>query len=118
MGEAACAQHDASATAMSDAQASLKQSKVDVKTAEQGVSNFFSEIQNAANYLDKKKAALEDFQQGAHADFAYLKDPPPPVVEEPAVEAVAEAVVEAVAEAVAVEAVAPTELPTVIEQTQ
>jgi len=112
--EAACAQHDASATAMSDAQASLKQSKVDVKTAEQGVSNFFSEIQNAANDLDKKKAALEDFQQGAHADFAYLKDPPPPVVEEPAIEAVPEAV----PEAVAVEAVAPTELPTVIEQTQ
>jgi len=62
----------------------------------------------------KKKAALEDFQQGAHADFAYLKDPPPPVVEEPAIEAVPEAV----PEAVAVEAVAPTELPTVIEQTQ
>jgi len=99
--DAACAQHDASATAVSEGEAALKQSKADVKTAEKGVSNFLSEIHAAANDLDRKKSALEDFQQGPLADFAYLKDPPIPV-EEPVVEAVAE----------------PTELPTVIEQAE
>jgi len=100
--EAACAQHDASATTVSEADAALKQSKIDVKAAEKGVSNFLSEIHTAANDLDKKKTALSDFQNGPLADFAYLRDPPPPVVEEPVVEAVAE----------------HTELPTVIEQAE
>lgn len=97
--EAACAQHEASATAVSEADAALKQSKIDVKNAEKGVSNFLSEMKDAANDLDKKKSALQDFQEGPLANFAYLKDPPVPV-EEPVVEAVAE----------------PTELPTVVEQ--
>lgn len=99
--DAASAQHDASATAVSEAEAALKQSKIDVKNAEKAVSSFLSEIHAAANDLDKRKSALEEFQQGALADFAYLKDPPIPV-EEPVVEAVAE----------------PTELPTLIEQAQ
>jgi len=100
--ETMCTQHEASATAVSEAEAALRQSKVDVKTAEKGVSNFFSEIQTAANDLDDKKSALADFQQGALADFAYLKDPPVAVVEEPSVDPVVEAA----------------ELPTVIEQAE
>jgi len=101
--EAACAQHEASATAVTEADAALKQSKVDVKAAEKGVSNFLSEMKDAGNDLDKKKAALQNFQEGPLANFAYLKDPPVPI-EEPVVEAVAEP--------------APTELPTVAEQAQ
>lgn len=99
--EAACAQHEASTTAVSEADAALKQSKIDVKTAEKGVSNFLSEMKEAGNDLDKKKSALQDFQEGPLANFAYLKDPPVPV-EEPVVEAVVE----------------PTELPTLIEQAE
>jgi len=105
MQEAACSQHEASSTAVSEAEAALKQSKVDVKTAEKGVHNFLSEIHTAANDLDAKKSELADFQQGALVDFAYLKDPPIPV-EEPVAEIVAEIVAE------------PTELPTVIEQAE
>lgn len=97
--EAACAKHEASTTAVSEADAALKQSKIDVKHAEKGVSNFLSEMKDAGNDLDKKKSALSDFQEGPLANFAYLKDPPVPV-EEPVVEVVAE----------------PTELPTVVEQ--
>jgi len=100
--EAMCSHHEASTMAGSEADAALKQGKVDVKVAEKGVSNFLSEMQAAGNDLDKKKSALADFQQGALADFAYLKDPPVPIIEEPGVEAVAE----------------PTELPTVIEQAE
>jgi hypothetical protein len=97
--EAAVAKHEASTTAASDAVASLKQSNIDAKIASVGVSNFLSEMKEAGNDLDKKKTALQDFQEGALADFAFLKDPPVPV-EEPVVEAAAE----------------PTELPTVVEQ--
>lgn len=100
--EAMCSQHEASAEAVSEADAALKQSKADVKDAEKGVSNFLSEMQAAGNDLDKKKSALGDFEKGAHADFAYLKDPPVPIIEESGAEAVAE----------------PTELPTVTGQAE
>jgi len=102
--EGACAQHETSATAVTEADAALKQSKVDVKAAEKGVSNFLSEMKDAGNDLDKKKSALQDFQEGPLANFAYLKDPPVPV-EEPVIEAV-------------VDPAEPTELPTVIEQAE
>jgi len=77
----ACELHEKSSTNVSDAEAALKQGKADVKAAEKGVSNFLSEIQVAANDLDKKRYALTDFQQGAFADFMHLKDPPAPIVE-------------------------------------
>jgi len=99
--EAAVALHDASSTAVSEADAAFKQSKIDVKTAEKAVSHFLSDMKDAGNDLDKKKSALQHFQEGALANFAYLKDPPLPV-EEPVVEAVAE----------------PTELPTVVVQAE
>jgi len=97
-----CTQHEASATAVSEAEVALRQSKVDLKIAEKGVSNFFSEIQASADDLDNKKLALANFQQGALADFTYLKAPPVAVVEEPSVDAVVE----------------PTELPTVVDQAE
>jgi hypothetical protein len=95
--EAACAKHAASTTAVSEADAALKQSKADAKDADKGVHNFLSEMKEAGNDLDKKNTALQDFQEGPLANFAYLKDPPVPV-EEPVVEAVVEEpVVEAAA---------------------
>jgi len=103
--EAAVARHEASATGVSEADAALKQSKADVKTAEKGVSNFLSEMRDAGNDLDKTQSALQHFQEGPLANFAYLKDPPVPV-EEPVVEAVAEPTEQ------------PTELPTVVVQAE
>merc|ERR1712224_753777 len=97
--EAAVARHEASSTAVSEADKALKQSKVDVKSAEKGVSNFLSEMKDAGNDLDKKRSALQRFQEGPLANFAYLKDPPVPV-EEPVVEA------------------QPTEVPTVVVQAE
>merc|ERR1719474_1259811 len=97
--KAACAQHEASATTVSEADTALKQSKIDAKNAEQGAVNFLSEMMIAGNDLDQKKLALQDFQEGPLADFAYLKDPPVPV-ELPVDEAVAE----------------PTERPSLTEQ--
>jgi hypothetical protein len=94
--EAACAKHAASTAAVSEADAALKQSKVDAKNAEKGVHNFLSEMKEAGNDLDKKKTALQDFQEGPLANFAYLRDPPVPV-EEPVVEAVAEQPAELIA---------------------
>lgn len=84
--ETMCTQHEASATAVLEAEVALRQSKIDVKTAEKGVSNFFSEIQAAANDLDDKKSALAHFQKGPLGDFAYLKDPPVVVIEEPSLD--------------------------------
>lgn len=84
--DAAVAQHEASSTAVSEADMALRQSKVDAKAAEKGVANFLSEMKDAGNGLDKKRSALQRFQEGPLANFAYLKDPPVPV-EEPVVEA-------------------------------
>lgn len=78
----------ASEQALADAQAAVKSAEGELKAAIKAVTNYWPDVEKAANHLDKSKAQLASFREEALVYFAELKDlAPPPPEPEPVVEA-------------------------------
>eukprot|EP00928_Gymnodinium_smaydae_P084839 TRINITY_DN6810_c0_g2_i1.p1 TRINITY_DN6810_c0_g2~~TRINITY_DN6810_c0_g2_i1.p1 ORF type:complete len:455 (-),score=142.53 TRINITY_DN6810_c0_g2_i1:169-1533(-) len=69
--------------ALAEAMTALKEAKVVLKTAKSAVDSFEADRKRMTEALDKAKAKLLQFQEGALAAFRDLREsaPPPPVVE-------------------------------------